>query len=178
MLIGCAGVVTFFVICCGLFAVVTTNTKQGPQNEHTWSLNTGEIKTWSFQFNKGDSVTIRVKSVADSDMDLFIFKDKSKLDAMARAKNMDEAAKKLCFAFDNDMDNHCLVESIAPETQTYWVLLANRNSKDEPERNAPNSGKLIVEAHQSENKVSPVWPTSHTPLAQLAPPLRASVNRI
>src|SRR5436309_2766722 len=81
-------------------------------------------------------VTITVSSNGNSDMDLFVFSDKVKLDKFKAMPNIDLApALALSLAHDNGMSKDCFVEFTAPATQDYWVMLINRKSKDQPERN-------------------------------------------
>ncbi|HYV38587.1 MAG TPA: DUF4339 domain-containing protein [Gemmataceae bacterium] len=131
------------LLCCGVIGVIVFAVKE-PPNERSWRLDTNQSVFWPIPFHQGDKVVITVTSAGNSDMDLFVFTDKNKMDVFMKAKNLDTAARELCLRYDTELDKNCRVEFLAPQTQEYWVLLINRNS-DEPARNSKNSGKLVFE---------------------------------
>jgi hypothetical protein len=137
-----------FVVACGVVAGIVTTRGTGDQpkqtaknDERTWRLDTGTHQSWTIPFNFGDDVTIRVTSDHDSDVDLFVFADEAKMNALMRSGNVERSVG-LCVAYDNSPSKDCYVRFRAPRTGTYYVLVANRNSLDQPHRNQPNSGKL------------------------------------
>jgi hypothetical protein len=135
------GVVVLLATVCGVVLAVVGATAGKPSPERTWNLRTGEHDSWAIPFNQGDEVCIQVVSNFDSDVDLFVFTDEAKMNTMAAAGNIDQSVH-LCIAYDNGLSKDCYVRFIAPQTGTYYVVVANRKSWDEPHRNRANSGKL------------------------------------
>jgi hypothetical protein len=131
------------LLCCGVIAAIFF-ANQGPKNERTWRLDTGQSTTFSIPFNQGDKVDIKVTSVSDSDVDLFVFDSKNNLDRFMQAKNIDNVAKELCLRYDNTESKDCHVTFLAAKTQDYWAVVVNRKSV-QPGRNMSNSGKLVFE---------------------------------
>jgi hypothetical protein len=141
--------VGIFVLCigCGVIAAVIQNGpiakavagKSSP--ERSWSLATGQHQSWTLPFNQGDDVTIKVRSDFDSDVDLFVFTDEFRMNALLRSGNVERNVG-FCVAFDNSPSKDCNVRFVAPQTGTYYVVVANRNSLDQPHRNRANTGKL------------------------------------
>jgi GYF domain 2 len=140
---GCGVVALLLAVCGGVVAVILWQ-QSGAGNERSWSLAKGKHIHWLIPFNKGDNVVITVTSKTNSDMDLFIFDDKSKMDAFLKWGNLEKALH-FCLAYDNTMSRDCQVSFKAPAKQDYWVLLVNRISQDEPARNGPNSGTLVFQ---------------------------------
>jgi hypothetical protein len=137
--------VVLLVGCCGvggvIIAVIANNSKQS--NERTWSLGTGKEEHWTILFNQGDQVVITVTSDSDSDVDLFVFADKAKMDTTFKAPDVDKAAAFNCVAYDNSLSKDCRVSFTAPHTGNYYVVVANRRSAMQPNRNRHNSGKMV-----------------------------------
>jgi hypothetical protein len=133
LLLGCCGV-------GGVVIAVIANSK--PSNVRTWSLASGKEEHWAIPFNQGDNVAITVTSDYDSDVDLFVFADKAKMDATLKAPDVDKAAAFNCVKFDNGLSKDCYVSFTAPHTGTYYVVVANRRSAIQPTRNRHNSGKM------------------------------------
>jgi GYF domain 2 len=145
-LIGVAGLL---VVCvgCGVLAALINAGSTGlkaaikPSPERFWVLPTGQHQFWAVPFNKDDDVTIKVKSDHDSDVDLFVFTDEAKMNALLFSGNVERNVG-FCVAFDNSPSKDCYVRFVAPQTGNYYVVVANRNSLDQPRRNRANSGKL------------------------------------
>src|SRR5262249_40561910 len=140
-LFGGGAAVLLMALCCGVVAVIAV-ANMGPSNERSWNLNTSQHKSWAIPFKQGDQVDIRVTSVGDSDMDLFVFDNKMKMETFLRAKNL-EGALGMCLKYDNGPSKDCHVTFTAPATQDYYILLVNRDTVDNLRRNGRNSGKLV-----------------------------------
>jgi hypothetical protein len=129
------------VLCCGVLIVIGV-AMGSKTNEYKWNLNSNEHRVWNLRFNKGDKVQIIVTSDGQSDMDLFVFTEKGKMDAFLNSPNLEKAVG-LCYIYDNHPSKDCRLDFVAPSTQEYYVVLVNRMSADEPHRNGRNSGKLV-----------------------------------
>jgi hypothetical protein len=131
----------------GVVVAMVTNASDKPQAaakpspERTWKLATGTHQSWTLPFNEGDDVIMRVTSDYDSDVDLFVFTDEQKMNKLLTSGNIERNVG-YCIAYDNGLSKDCYVRFVAPRTGTYYVVVANRNSFDEPHRNRFNSGKL------------------------------------
>jgi hypothetical protein len=141
LLFGSAAVLVLGVVCCGVISVFVYSSKQS--NVRSWSLKSGAHADWAIPFQKGDLVQITVTSDRDSDVDLFVFTSRANMNALLSSKNYEAVAPKLCVAFDNDPSKDCHVEFTAEATQDYFVLVTNRKSLDQPQRNRANSGNLV-----------------------------------
>jgi hypothetical protein len=145
-LLGAAGLLVVCVGCGVLAAFINAGAASltaaiKPSPERFWALPTGQHQVWAVPFNKDDDVTIKVKSDHDSDVDLFVFTDEAKMKAMLFSGNVERNVG-FCVAFDNSPSKDCYVRFVAPQTGNYYVVVANRNSLDQPRRNRANSGKL------------------------------------
>jgi hypothetical protein len=145
-LIGAAGLLVVCVGCGVLAAFINAGASSlkaaaKPSPERTWNLPVGRHQAWILPFNKDDDVTIKVKSDFDSDVDLFVFSDEAKMNALMFSGNVERNVG-FCVAFDNSPSKDCYVRFVAPQTGNYYVVVANRNSLDQPRRNRANSGKL------------------------------------
>jgi hypothetical protein len=141
VLVACGAGVVLMALCCGVVALIPRFNRDS--NERSWNLQVGGSQHWAMPFQKGDKVRIVVTSNGNSDVDLFVCKNKANYDALIHSRNLDEMAGGLCVAFDNGPSNNCQVDFTAPQTGDYYVLVANRNSLNEPQRNGHNSGKLV-----------------------------------
>jgi hypothetical protein len=161
LLVVCAGVIGVIIAVAASKEEKTVNTNpppvrinqpanKGPQQplaqaqqpgERNWNLGVGQEQTWTIRFNQGDNVVIRVQSNFDSDVDLFVLKDKAKFDQLLRGE-IEKLAPTLCIAFDNGPSKDCEVQFIAPQTRDYYVVVVNRQLLDDVARNRPNNGKL------------------------------------
>jgi hypothetical protein len=135
-LIGAAGLLVVCVGCGVLAAFINAGSP-----ERFWALPTGHHQVWEVPFDKDDDVTIKVKSDHDSDVDLFVFADEAKMNTLLFSGNVERHVG-LCLAFDNSPSKDCYVRFVAPQTGNYYLVVANRNSLDQPRRNRANSGKL------------------------------------
>jgi WD40 repeat protein len=140
-LFGGAAALVVIVIFCGILGVVLYANKD--PNVRSWNLKSGSHIYWTIAFHQGDKVQITVQSNHDSDIDLFVFSSRANMDIFVRSANYEAVASKLCVAFDNGPDKDCKVEFTAQATQDYFVMVANRKSMDQPQRNRSNSGKLV-----------------------------------
>jgi hypothetical protein len=80
---------------------------------------------WHITFKQGHRVDIRVTSVNQSDVDLFVY---------------DPQGAQV--AFDDGDSKDCFVSFVPRATQGYKVEVKNMRRIDQPWRNGPNSGKL------------------------------------
>jgi hypothetical protein len=145
--LGIGAAVLLLATIIGVVVAMVTNASDKPQPaakpspERTWKLATGTHQCWTLPFNEGDDVVMRVTSDHDSDVDLFVFTDEQKMNKLLTSGNIERNVG-YCIAYDNGLSKDCYVRFVAPRTGTYYVVVANRNSFDEPHRNRPNSGKL------------------------------------
>ena len=139
-LMGGGAAMLLLFLCCGVVGVMVMANSNS--NERTWRLGTNEHQVWTLPFKRGDQVVLTVTSNGPSDMDLFVFDDKNKMNSMLTSKLPLEKNVYLCLRYDNGLSKDCEVKFTAPATQDYYVLLVNRLS-DDFRRNGSNSGKLV-----------------------------------
>jgi hypothetical protein len=145
--VGIAFAVVVIAVICGVAVAVVGATAEKARQaarmnpERPWTLPTGGHECFALSFNQGDEVILKVNSDFDSDVDLFVFGDARTMDAVLRSCDVDGNAVH-CVAYDNGPSKDCYVRFIAPQTGTYYAVVANRKSLDEPHRNRANSGKL------------------------------------
>jgi hypothetical protein len=153
-LFGGGAAVLLGCLCCGVVGIIIF-ANLPPGNERSWSLKSNEHKDWKIKFNKGDKVDIWVTSKHDSDVDLFVFTDKTKMDNFLKSQGLDNTQY---LRGDDNPDNNPKVSFTAPETQDYIVMVWNRAIvPPSSPRNRSNSGKLTFSA------VAGSTPTTPTP---------------